>query len=201
MFISPPAVNIFSATITILPSNSSSMMFQRASLLLFLSAAACASLKAQDARVVTRIVTDTVPAWKTWKSEFGTMNFPGSWTVAAHSGDTAAIFTKTAGSGPGMAPTVSLVVEPIPAKTGSSSLPQGNGFHLISSTPPDGTGAFYMEYTVDGSGGTVHHKKEVRVIGGRTYSLAYAAPQAVYEENLFLAEAMMKSFSVPAPGK
>ena len=44
----------------------------------------------QDARVVTRIVTDTIPAWNTWKGEGCSMNYPGSWQLgAAMNGDTA----------------------------------------------------------------------------------------------------------------
>lgn len=191
-----------SRTFTNLPSNFSSIMLQRASLLLVASATVFLTAEAQDARVVTRIVSDTVPAWKTWKSDAGTLNYPGAWSVITESGgDTLAVFIKQAPSGASALPKVSLVVGP-KASDAPSNQPTGTNVRIISSTSPDADGAFSVEYTVEAGNGTVlHHRKEVKVSGDRTYTLVYSAPEPAFEESLYLAEAMMKSFSPAAGGK
>ncbi len=174
-------------------------MFKRASLVLAASAIALLSANAQTARVVTRIVSDTVATWKTWKSDAGTLNYPGAWSViTAAGGDTVAVFTKPSQAGASATPKVTLVVGPVAGETRPGA-PEGVNVQVISSTPPDASGAFSVEYTVDAGGTVLHHLKEVRIAGDRAYALDYSAPSLVFEENLFLAEALMKSFS-PSTG-
>lgn len=187
----------------ILSSNISLKMFQRPALLLLITGITCHTLQGQDARVVTRIVTDTVPAWKTWKAGAGSMNYPGTWgmdTVA--SGDTAVIFRQLA-TGPAAPPaTVSLVVQElkgrsVPSRKKGQDIP-GKDIQVISSTGPDGTGAYSIEYTGRVNGVLQHGLKRVQVHGDRSYALTYTAVEQAYGEHLFLAEAIMNSFSPPA---
>jgi hypothetical protein len=176
-------------------------MLQRVALLIAATAAAFLSVQAQDARVVTRIVTDTVPAWRTWKSNTGALNYPGAWNmVAPGRGDTAVVFVKPGTHAALELPRVALVVSSTPVTPAANDQASAGSLHVLFTTPPDPSGSFSEEYTVEVDGVMLHCRKDVLAVDGHYYSLIYTAPQKAYEENLFLADAMMKSFS-PAAGK
>ncbi len=161
---------------------------------LFIFGVICA--QAQHARVVTRVVTDTMPAWKTWKSDVGTINYPGGWTVdASASGDTAVIFRHPLALGAAFPPQVALVVADPEAKVATGV--NGTEGQLVAQSEPDASGAYTMEFTATVAGAVLRTMKQVSIQAGRTFILSYTAPQKEYEENLVVAEAMMNSFSFP----
>ena len=176
-------------------------MLQRLSFILMLFSITGLHAQAQDARVVTRIVTDTMPSWKTWKAGNGTMNYPGTWEVdSVVSGDTAVIFRKLS-SGPVSAlPMVSLMVQDLKRASSKERIQvlRANDIRIIASTEPDASGAYSIEYTGTMDGILKHGLEIFRSHDGRSYTLTYSATAQGYDEHLFLAEAMMNSFSPSA---
>ena len=70
---------------------------------------------------------------------------------------------------------------------------------IISATDPDASGSYDMEYTGKIDGAMLHRLEHVMMQDGISYTLTYTAPPQAYEEQLFLAEAIMNSFS-PSTG-
>ncbi len=176
-------------------------MVRSTSIAVLLLSLASFNVQAQDARVVTRVVTDTLPAWKTWKTNAGSMNYPGSWAMDAEAkGDTVVVFRKVA-MAPG-APLVCLVITEGKEQPASPSKElkrlSGKDLQVIASTGPDDAGAYSIEFTGIINGVSHHGLRKVQVSEGRTYVLSYLAASEAYAEHLFLAEAMMNSFSLPA---
>lgn len=148
--------------------------------------------KAQSARVVTRVVTDTVPAWKTWRSNGLAMNYPGKWNLKEPvQGDTIVVFSWVPAGQPADAPEVQVVVLdakdlPVtPPATGVASMDihtsdKGN-LRTVRDMNRDGVVVRIMEEMVSGE--------------GRPYRLTYTAPKEMYGEYLYMAEAMMNSFA------
>lgn len=149
----------------------------------------------QDARVVTRIVTDTIPAWNTWKGEGCSMNYPASWQLgAAMNGDTAVIF-RTVADALSPVSTVSVVIKEKRIKGPSpKDLPKGS--EMIASEGPDTSGAYSTEFTGTVDGVPLHGSQRVMVQDKKTYILTFTTSPEAFKDNLFLAEAMMSSFSL-----
>lgn len=169
-------------------------------LLALLSLLAPLALHAQDVRVVTRVVTDTVPAWKTWKEHGFTMNHPGGWAVdMSPAGDTVVVF-RQGGQVAGEMP-ASVIVQGVDGK-----LPpldkrlkraKRQGVEMLHGEA-DEAAAERAEYRYEAMGTVMHVLEHTVEQGDRAYLLTYAAPEAAFEEYLFLAEAMLNSFSASA---
>lgn len=161
------------------------IMFHR--YLLLLGLVVPMMMQAQEVRVVTRIVTDAAPAWKVWKGNGYSMHYPDQWdfTVPVQ-GDTMVIFSK---GGPDA--NVRVCVQ------GMEEMP-------VTRTDVDQVGT--METSTSRENPRVVYNKEVegtpmRIMeeliseGGRPFKLTYSAPQGSFDEFLFMAEAMINSFS------
>jgi len=156
-------------------------------------------LHAQDVRVVTRVVSDTVPAWKTWKEHGFSMNHPGQWSVdRAPSGDTVVVFRSGSPSAAAPSP-VSVIVQgvdgklpPLEKRWKRAKL---NNAERIADDPTEAAAAGRSEYRYDAEGTRMRILEQVVEQGDRSYLLTYAAPDTSYGEYLFLAEAMLNSFS------
>lgn len=178
-------------------------MLHRHSLLILAVAASCISIQAQDARVVTHVVKDTVRAWATWKAADGTLKYPGHWIVVDHpGGDTVVVFRKPAQAAVPV-PQVSLLVnDGKDASTASRNrfkkIMEGST-NVISSSGPDPSGAYEVEYASNKDGTGRHYLERAKMEAGRSFTLIYSAEAAVYGEYLFMAEAMMNSFLPGAP--
>lgn len=180
---------------SILSTKTDNDMALRAPLVLLIAITLSCSAQAQDARVVTRIVKDTIPAWMTWKDDAGSMNYPGDWNLAETSGDTLASFRRSATGQADAWAEVSL----IKGTSGKNISPAGkNGIRIIASTDPDASGAYSVEYTGTTDAGAWHALKQVQVHGKQAYTLTYMASEKSYGEYLFKAQAMMNSFSPTA---
>lgn len=150
----------------------------------------------QDVRVVTRIVTDTTPAWNTWKGEGCSMNYPGAWHAGpAISGDTVVVF-RTVPDGHSPVSTVSLIIRDERAK-GPSPKDLPKGAETIASEGPDDSGAYNMEFSGKVDDTPLHGSQRVLVQGKKSYILTFTTTPESYKDQLFLAEAMMNSFSLP----
>ncbi len=148
----------------------------------------------QDVRVVTRIVTDTIPAWSTWKGEGCSMNYPGSWQLgAATEGDTVVIF-RTVADGHSPVSAVSVVIR---EKRGEGPSPKDfpKGSEMIASEGPDASGAYSAEFTGTIDGVRLHGSQRMMMQDKKTYILTFTTSPEAFKDNLFLAEAMMNSFS------
>lgn len=145
--------------------------------------------------MVTRVVSDTVPAWKTWKEHGFSMNHPGQWSVdRAPSGDTVVVF-RSAPPAP-----VSVFVQgvdgklpPLEKRWKRAKLDDAE---RIADDPTETATAGRSEYRYNAGGTRMRILEQVVEQGDRSYLLTYAAPDASYGEYLFLAEAMLNSFSV-----
>ena len=152
--------------------------------------------QAQDARVVTRIVTDTTPAWNTWKGEGCSMNYPGAWHAGpAVGGDTIVVF-QTVPDGHSPVSAISLIIRDERSK-GPSSKDLPEGVETIASEGPDASGAYSVEFSGTMQGAPLHGSQRVLVQGKKSYILTFTTEPESYKDQLFLAEAMMNSFSLP----
>ena len=170
--------------------------------LLLLPFFASLTIQAQDVRVVTRVVSDTIPAWKTWKEDGFSMNHPGKWTVnMAASGDTVVVFRKGIKESDAGTPPVAVFVQgvdgkfaPLQKRLKKSKM---EDVEVIESDDPEMANASRTEYKCNANGNSMHVLEQVVEQGDRSYLLTYMAPEGSYEEYLFLAEAMLNSFSAP----
>lgn len=157
-------------------------------LLLLLLLAPMAGM-AQSARVVTRVVTDTVPAWKTWRSNGLAMNYPGKWSLEEPAqGDTIVVFSL-APRGQAGGPVQVVVVD-------ASGLPvvQADGA-AATDVHASGKGTLRTVRDMEHDGVPVRAMEERVSEGGRPFRLTYMAPKEMYGEYLYMAEAMMNSFA------
>jgi len=152
----------------------------------------------EGARVVTRVVTDSAPAWKTWRSDGMSIYHPVTWTVdGSATGDTLLVLQKPgdAGSGP-TAATVAVQGFDGAAPTVASRLAGvADGDVEVIDGEANGNKRTEYRYKVDGVG--FLRLEEVLPSGGRTFVLSYVAPEESFNEHLFLAEAMLNSFTPP----
>lgn len=171
-------------------------MLQKTLLPLLMACTASLYAQEQDVRVVTRIVTDTTPAWNTWKGEGCTMSYPGAWHAGpAVGGDTVVVF-QTVADGDFPVSTLSLVIRDTPAKDPSAEgLPEG--WESIASEGPDENGVYNMEFSGKVGGTPLHGSQRVMVQDRKSYVLTFTTAPGSYQDQLFLAEAMMNSFSLP----
>lgn len=171
-------------------------------LLLLLPFLASLSIQAQDVRVVTRVVTDSVPAWKTWKENGFSMNHPGKWKVDMNSlGDTVVVFRKDIKGAAVSTPPVSVFVQGVDGKVAplQKRLKESDlkDVELIPSEESEMANSARAEYRCAANGASIHILEEIVVKADRSYLLTYMAPEEFYEEYLFMAEAMLNSFSAP----
>ncbi|HMN06007.1 MAG TPA: hypothetical protein PKD45_09790 [Flavobacteriales bacterium] len=166
--------------------------------LLLLALVAPMALCAQQVRVVTRVVTDASPAWKMWKADGMSMNHPGNWSAwAPTQGDTVVVFRQGAVEGQPHASQVAVYVRSM------DSMP------VLRNDLADATMATAGKETMTAPGTIYEFNKDgvaMRAMeqlvaeDGRPFKLTYMAPRDVYEEYLYMAEAMINSFSV-SPGR
>lgn len=160
------------------------------------------TVQAQEVRVVTRVVTDTIPAWKTWKENGFTMNHPGKWTVdRAALDDTLVAFRNVVPGKESSTPVVAVIVQGVEGKATPLQKrlkkKKADEVEFIPSDEPDADASrSECRYTLMGI--RFHLLERVVEKGDRSYILTYVAPEEAYEESLFLAEAMLNSFSAPA---
>ncbi len=161
------------------------------------------AVHAQDVRVVTRVVSDTIPAWKTWKENGFAMNHPGKWSVdMATKGDTVVVFRNLKKNEVKSITPVAVIVQgmdgtmtPLQKRLKRADR---EDVEFITSEDADMSATSRAEYSYDAGGTRMHILEQVVEKGDRSYLLTYAAPESSYEEYLFLAEAMLNSFSAPA---
>lgn len=147
-----------------------------------------------DVRVVTRIVTDTTPAWNTWKGEGCSMNYPGAWHVGpAISGDTVAVF-RTVADGDSPVSTISLVIR---VARGPSHIELPQGAETTASEGPDASGTYSVEFSGKVNGVPLQGSQRVMVQGEKSYILTFTTAPEAFKDQLFMAEAMMNSFTLP----
>lgn len=162
------------------------IMFSRTVLLLLVAAPLV--LCAQDARVVTRIVTDASPAWKVWKADGFSMNYPNQWTFSEPAeGDTLVVFSKLEADG--VQPLVKVCVQDARERPGSGDQDRSNA---VVTDHEDGKTV--IERNSDGI--PVRVMEMIVSEDGRPFRLSYSAPSESFEEFLFMAEAMINSFAV-----
>lgn len=171
-------------------------------ILLLLPLFASLTIQAQDVRVVTRVVSDTVPAWKTWKADGFSMNHPGKWTVdVTVMGDTVVVFRKGIKGADPTTPEVAVIVQgmdgkfaPLPKRLKKSDL---KDVEFIQNESSEMASSSRAEYRCKDKGANIHVLEQLVEKGDRSYLLTYMAPAEAYDEYLFLAEAMLNSFSAP----
>lgn len=155
---------------------------------------------AQDdgVRVVTRIVKDAPPAWSTWYSDAFSMNHPSDWSVReGDAGDTVVVFSQ---SKEGQAkPVEVLVLRTDSDQVQPDAWATGAEQDLIATRGKPGTNGWQTEYRFRKDGNDMHVREEMIIRNNRPYTLVYMAPEAVYDEFLYLADAMIKSFSPVMP--
>lgn len=178
-------------------------MALRSRLLLLATFIISSMAQAQDVRVVTRVVTDTVPAWKTWTENGFSMNYPGKWTMArAATGDTLVAFRNVVPGKEGSSkPEVVVLVQGMDGKVAPlqrrlKKMKADEVEFIAPDEPLKDASRSECRYTVRGI--RFHQLEKVVEKGDRSYLLTYVAPDEDYGEYLFLAEAMLNSFSAPA---
>jgi len=157
------------------------------------------NLCAQDVRVVTRVVKDTVPAWKVWKSDAFSIRHPGKWAVETPAaGDTVVVFRR-------LDTPVRMIVQGIDGKAAPFkqriAAQHAVGLEVIDSGGDNGEGTHWAEYEYGTEGSRVHLLQRVQEADGRSYIFTYAAPAASYDDYLYVAEAMYNSFAPATGGK
>lgn len=68
---------------------------------------------------------------------------------------------------------------------------------MIASEGPDETGTYSVEFSGKRNGAPLHGSQRVMVQDGKSYILTFTTTPGTYKDQLFLAEAMMNSFSLP----
>lgn len=157
-------------------------------------------LCAQDgARVVTHIVKNASPAWKTFKTTEGTINYPGAWAVLSASDDTIAEFRSPGEDDPAVfTVTTRLLDGSTPEEFHHANGPDRyNGStttKVIDSSGPDAKGCYSFSYVSAVDGAPLWQRQDVVLANGKAYIMTYSGDESSYEENLYMAEAMINSF-------
>ncbi|MBK8581239.1 MAG: hypothetical protein LKM36_09605 [Flavobacteriales bacterium] len=154
----------------------------------------------ENVRVVTNVVKGTPPAWKTWKASDCGMNYPGTWSMAPGTGDTIANFQS-----PGEAShaTLAVTAKPLAGQTpeqfhqehGPAQFANSTTTKVIDDSGPDATGSYSFSYVTAVNGAPLWQRQDVVIADGKAYQLIYTADEQNYSENLYMAEAMINSFS------
>lgn len=196
MFISLSILTLISHAMSILALHTHAQMARKFILPLLLVFTTSLFSQDQKVRVVTRIVTDTIPAWNTWKGEGCSMNYPGAWHAGpAIGGDTIVVF-HTVGDGHSPVSTISLIIRDDHGKGPSSKdLPQG--VETIASEGPDASGAYSVEFSGKVDGTPLHGSQRTMVQDRKAYILTFTTAPDSFKDELFLVEAMMNSFALP----
>ncbi|MBK9421506.1 MAG: hypothetical protein IPN44_10730 [Flavobacteriales bacterium] len=162
-------------------------------------------MNAQDqVRVVTNVVKNATPAWKIWKAAECGMNYPGSWTVTPGMGDTMVVFQS---AGVAERATVTLSAKPLSGITptqfhlvnGPAQFANSTDTRVIDESGPDASGAYSFSYVTAVNGAPLWQRQDVLITDGKAYTITYRADEHSYAENLYMAEAMINSFSATAP--
>lgn len=160
----------------------------------FLLIAAPLALCAQDVRVVTRIVTDASPAWKVWKADGFSMNYPSQWTFTEPAeGDTLVVFSKMEDEGG--QPLIKVCVQDAEGTVKGTGEEDGG----TAVTVGHEDGKTVIEQNSDGI--PVRVMEMIVSEDGRPFRLSYSAPAESFEEFLFMAEAMINSFAVSSEAR
>ena len=146
-----------------------------------------------------------LPAWATWKGGGISLAHPVEWK-ADDSGaqGTLVIFRSPVDSGDVFQENVNLLIQEI----GAMDLPTyvsvteeqirtqlPNGVLINSSTQRGASGEYHQfEYTGDLNGLPLHWKQVVRLKDGKAYLITFTAHKDLWDEDLYLADAMLDSF-------
>ena len=165
-----------------------------------LALAATTLMNAQEVRVITNVVKNATPAWKIWKAAECAMNYPGSWTVMPGQGDTVAVF-QSPGDGEHAIVTVStkplagISPEQFHLANGPAMFAQSVDTRVIDESGPDASGSYSYSYVTAVNGAPLWQRQDVVIADGKAYLITYVANENSYSENLYMAEAMINSFS------
>lgn len=124
------------------------------------------------------------------------MNYPGAWHAGpAMGGDTVVVFsTVEAGHSP--ISVISLVIKDKLGK-GASSKEIPKGTEIVGTEEPDASGGYSVEFSGNSGDKPMHGMQRMLVKAGKRYILTFISAPESYNDQLFLAEAMMNSFSFP----
>jgi hypothetical protein len=173
-------------------------------LTLFASALATTMAAQQSARVVTHIVKNASPEWKTWKADACSMNYPGAWTVTYGEGDTVAEFRSPANPEQALLTVVSRPLAGIDAAGfhrgfGPGQYDGSATTKVLDASGPDAKGGYSFSYVSAVEGAPLWQRQDVVMANGTAWLLTYSGDEHSYAENLYMAEAMINSFT--AAGK
>lgn len=169
-------------------------MARTASLILALSIGTLCHAQ-YTATVKTSVEKVETSAWKKWATADCTMNYPSGWTSeGAGVSERAACFQAAGDGTDATRDKVELFVRPADGKTlAEIAPPTGNITVTASESLKDRS---MLEYTTEHNGRPLKVKQETRVQNGRVWTLVYSADPARYDDGLYLADAMMASFTV-----
>ncbi len=164
---------------------------------------------AQDYTATVKTTTTKVEAraWIAWKNAECSLNYPGAWTAeAAGPPGTVVIFSAPMDSSGFIQSKVDLVSRDIGAMSLEDFMRQRkaeikaqflDGHFIGGVAQSDGQEASQtLEYTGTINDQPFHYRQVVRVNKGKAYLLTYSATDEMYDESLFMAEAMFGSFKV-----
>lgn len=156
-------------------------------LLLVLFAASLATY-AQDARVVTRIITDAAPAWKVWQADGFSMNYPSQWAMAVPAqGDTVVIFSEDE-QDPGTVQVSVMDMKNTPVTRTGTDKELLDEYGGTSDNPR-------MVFDSESNGVPMRVMEQLVSEDGRPFKFVYRAPLKSFDEFLYMAEAMINSFA------
>jgi len=146
-------------------------------------------------------------AWVAWKNTECSLNYPGAWTAeAAGPPGTVVIFSAPMDSSGFVQSKVDLIVRDVGAmgledfmrKRKEEIKAQFTDGHFIGGVAQSeaNDASQTLEYTGTINDQPFHYRQFVCVSKGKAYLLTYSAADEMYDEFLFMAEAMFGSFKV-----
>lgn len=153
--------------------------------------------------MVTHIVKNASPAWKTFKAAECSMNYPGAWTSVPSAGDTVAQFRSADTDDQALLtveakPLNGMSAEDFHHSNGPDRFNGSSSTKVLDSSGPDAKGSFSYSYVSDVDGAPLWQRQDVVLGAGKAYVITYSGDEAGYKENLYLAEAMINSFATGA---
>lgn len=146
------------------------------------------------------------PAWKTWRTKTCSMNYPADWTFAsAGASGSTLLFQAPVDSAHAYRSNVALRIEDTNGRdlaafveVAEKELRTQYGEVTMQRSETERTpGEVHtFECTTTANGQDLRLRELVRVAGGKAFVLAFTADPAVYDEQLYLAEAMLNSFAI-----
>ena len=159
------------------------------------------------ATVKTTTTKAETRAWISWKNTECSLNYPGAWNAeAAGPPGTVMIFSAPMDSSGFIQSRVDLAVRNIGAiglddlmrkrkEEIKADYPDGHMIGGVAQTGADDASQT-IEYTGSIADRPMHFRQLVRISKGKSYLLTYSATEEMYDEFLFMAEAMFGSFRV-----